>query len=92
MFTRTSRYNGVPQAIVTTPSGREIAYVRLRTIPSPPAFRVHIVAREDRIDRVAYAYFRDPEQFWRLCDANAAMRPDDLLAEIRRRLNVPMPG
>jgi hypothetical protein len=91
MFSRTSRYADVPEAVFVTGSGREIAYKRLRVIPSPEGFRVHVVAREDRLDRIAFVYFRDTEQFWRLCDANAAMRPDDLTAEPRRRLQVPLP-
>jgi hypothetical protein len=91
MFTRTSRYADVPRAVLVTPDGREIAHVRLRIITTPEAFRAHIVAREDRLDRIAFLYFRDPEQFWRLCDANASMRPDDLTAEPRRRLAVPQP-
>lgn len=91
MFSRTSRYSAVPDSVYTAASGREIAYKRLRAIPSPEAFRVHVVAREDRLDRIAFAYFRDPEQFWRLCDANAAMQPDTLTAEVRRKLQVPLP-
>ena len=33
----------------------------------------------DRLDLVAFRYFQDPEQFWRICDANGALWPDDLL-------------
>lgn len=91
MFTTTSRYANVPRAVLVTPAGREIPHLRLRIIPAPEAFRTHVVAREDRLDRMAFVYFRDPEQFWRLCDANAALRPDDLIAEPSRRLRVPLP-
>ena len=35
-------------------------------------------------------YLGDPEQFWRICDANDAMRPDDLTAEVGRRLLIPV--
>jgi hypothetical protein len=33
----------------------------------------------------------DPEQFWRICDANNAMYPPDLVAEPGQRLRVPVP-
>ena len=35
-------------------------------------------------------YLGDPEQFWRLCDANAALRPDELM-EVGRWLRITLP-
>jgi hypothetical protein len=90
VFAKTSRYADVPEAVYTDPSGREIVYKKLRLIPSPTSLQVHEVGRGERLDRIAFRYFRDPEQFWRLCDANAALRPDDLTAELGRRLRVPL--
>ena len=37
------------------------------------------------------AYLGDPEQFWRLCDANGAMRPDELTETVGRRLRITLP-
>ena len=34
---------------------------------------------------------RDPERFWRICDANQAMWPDELTAEAGRMLLIPPP-
>ncbi len=90
MFAKTSRYADVAEAVFTDARGREIVYKKLRSIPSPPTLQVHVVARGERLDRIAFRYFRDPEQFWRLCDANAALRPDELTAELGRRLRVPL--
>jgi len=33
----------------------------------------------------------DPELFWRVCDANRAMRPDELTETIGRRLRITLP-
>ena len=93
MFARGSRYETVPDATWTDASGREIVYKRLRLVPPPgPAVQGHVVARGDRLDLIAHRAYRDPEQFWRICDGNGAMRPDDLVAEVGRRLVIPLPG
>ncbi|MFL5804527.1 MAG: hypothetical protein ACJ8CR_22625 [Roseiflexaceae bacterium] len=36
-------------------------------------------------------YLDDPEQFWRICDANRAMRPDELTETVGRRLRITLP-
>ena len=45
----------------------------------------------DRLDNLAARYLGDPEQFWRLCDANGAMRPDELTQTSARRLRITLP-
>jgi hypothetical protein len=91
MFARGSRYETVADAVWVDAAGREIVYKRLRLVPPPGlAVQGHVVARGDRLDLVAFRFYRDPEQFWRLCDGNEAMRPDDLVAVPGRRLAVPL--
>ena len=34
----------------------------------------------DRLDVMAAQYLGDPELFWRICDANGAMRPEEFTA------------
>ena len=34
---------------------------------------------DDRIDLVADRYLGDPQAWWRICDANAALDPDALI-------------
>lgn len=93
MFAKGSRYETVLDAVWTDPAGREIVYKRLRVIPSPgPAVQGYLVSRGDRLDLIAFRFYRDPEQFWRICDGNTAMRPDDLVAELGRRLVIPLAG
>ena len=95
MFPVTSRYYGIEIAKYETPDGREIAYLRRRFIPavSPdaPLIAEHVVKQDERLDNITARYLGDPEQFWRLCDANNAMRPEELTDEIGRRLRIPLP-
>ncbi len=91
MFTAGSRYEQVPTIIFIDASGREIPYKALRLIPDPQLIqRVHRVMVGDRLDLLAHRYFGDPLQFWRICDANRAVRPDDLVAAPARRLRIPV--
>jgi hypothetical protein len=91
MFAPNSRYAAVPNAIYTDPNGREIPYKRLRPILDAPIQQPHGVVQGDRLDLLAFRYYDDPEQFWRICDANGALLPDDLTAEVGRRLIIPLP-
>lgn len=88
MFESGSRYAQVRDLVYDDGRGRQIPYKALRPIPASAALRVHTVVDADRLDLIADAYYDDPEQFWRVCDANRALWPDDLL-EIGRRLAIP---
>lgn len=94
MFPVTSRYNGIEIAIFKTKENKEIPYLRRRFLPEAEKFAVmaeHTVTEGDRLDNITARYLVDPEQFWRLCDANNAMRPDELTEVIGRRLKIPLP-
>ena len=49
------------------------------------------VTQGDRLDLIAYNTLGDPEQFWRICDANNAMNPVELTAEAGKTVRVPVP-
>ena len=96
MFEPTSRYAAVETAtlVVTDRDGRErvIAYKRRRIIPSyedQPTLAEHTVGEGDRLDNVTARYLGDPTQFWRLCDANVVLRPDEL-EEVGRVIRIAM--
>ena len=96
MFTQTSRYYSLETATLSTTDGRESVYLRRRFLPDGARAVVlteHVIAQGDRLDNITARYLGDPEQFWLICDANNAMRPDDLTAEseIGRRLPIPLP-
>ncbi|HZT57821.1 MAG TPA: LysM domain-containing protein, partial [Pyrinomonadaceae bacterium] len=50
----------------------------------------HTVTQGERLDQIAAQYLGDPEQFWRICDANGALRPEELL-ETGRRVRLTLP-
>ena len=72
---------------VTTLGGRSRGVRRL--IPDPAALQTHQVAAGDRLDLIAFRFYQDPEQYWRICDANRALLPEDLTREVGRRLRIP---
>jgi len=93
-FPPNSRYHGVAIATASGPGGRTVVYLRRRFVPPPERFVVlqeHTVAQGDRLDNLAARYLGDPEQFWRLCDANAAIRPQELTETIGRQIRITLP-
>ena len=93
MFDPGSRYFELEDAVFTMPDGRAVPYKRRRFVPPPAAHEtlaVEPVAAADRLDLIAARTLGDPEQFWRICDANGALDPDELI-EPGRRLRIPVP-
>jgi len=93
-FPPTSRYHGIDTATMETVEGKTIGYLRRRFVPSPERFSLlqeHTVTQGERLDNIASQYLGDPEQFWRLCDANNVMRPDELTETIGRRIRITLP-
>ena len=91
----TSRYAAVGTAKLETAEGKTIIYLRRRFVPQPEIFallREHTVTQGDRLDNVTAQHLGDPEQFWRVCDANRALRPDELTETIGRRLRITLPA
>jgi hypothetical protein len=93
-FPPSSRYNRTPLASFTMPDGTEVAYLRRRFVPPPENFALlqyHTVTEGERLDHIAAKYFADPEQFWRLCDANGAVRPNELIEPVGRQVRITLP-
>ena len=93
LFAPTSRYYGLD---ITTflQQGRPVAYVLRRFVPPPERFQLlqqHTVMQGERLDNIAAQYLGDPTLFWRLCDANRAMRPWELVETVGRKLRITMP-
>lgn len=94
MFDTTSRYYTLETATHTTPDGREITYVHrrfLRQGENLPLLVEVTVTDGDRLDLITARTLGDPEQFWRVADANNAMNPFDLTAEPGQTLRVAVP-
>ena len=93
LFGSTSRYYGIDiESIVQ--DGRLIAYIKRRLVPPSSRFQLlqeHTVTQGERLDNIAAQNLGDPTLFWRLCDANNAMRPGELTETIGRKLRITMP-
>lgn len=81
MFFKGSRYEKVPEATLTDAAGRVVRYKTTRFIVDPRAIVGHRVLASERLDHIAWQHFRDAERFWRICDANRALWPAELLEE-----------
>jgi hypothetical protein len=93
-FPATSRYHGIETSRLVRPDGTVVVYLRRRIVPPPERFALlveHTVQDGERLDTIAAQYFDDPEAFWRICDANNAVVPDELTATPGRRLRITLP-
>ncbi len=92
-FQPTSRYFSIGTATYKMQDGRLIRYVRRRFLPPLDRFillQEHLVTQGDRLDNLAARYLGDPEQFWRVCDANSILEPEEL-EEIGRSIRITLP-
>jgi hypothetical protein len=94
-FPPSSRYCDTEVAQLRLADGRTVVYLRRRFVPQPESFallREHTVRDGDRLDQVAAKHLGDPEQFWRIADANGAVAPEQLTDEVGRRLRITLPA
>jgi hypothetical protein len=94
LYPPNSRYFGVDTAQLETAGGRTVTFLRRRFVPPPERFQMvkeHEVQQGERLDLIAAKEIGDPLLFWRICDANRAIRPDDLIETAGRRLRITLP-
>jgi hypothetical protein len=90
----TSRYFGIELVRLQTDSGDTLVYLRRRFVPPAERFDLLVevaIVQGDRLDNLTAKYLGDPEQFWRLCDANNALQPAELTDTVGRRIRITMP-
>lgn len=93
LFSINSRYHAIETAKWRDSGDREVIYLRRRFIPMPKesAFQIdHVVNQNERLDMITARYLGNPEQFWRVCDMNKAMKPEEMTSTIGRRLHIAM--
>ena len=95
-FPADSRYNGSTTLSYISAAGQSVTYLARRFVPQPGAPNYttvsrHTVKQGDRLDLVAANYLGDPLLFWLICDANGAIRPDELVETPGKLLNITMP-
>ena len=92
MLEHDSRYYNLETATFQGEDGSVISYKRRRFLPQPNHLKSSeeiIVTDGDRLDLIAARTFGDPEQFWRISDANNEMNPLALTDKIGRKLRIP---
>ena len=94
MFDAKSRYASLPVADYVDAHGETIRYVRRRFLPhghEQPLLAEVTVQPADRLDLLTARTLGDPEQAWRVCDANDAMNPLELFDECEGTVRVALP-
>ncbi len=94
-FPANSRYQNVDTTKLVLPDGSEIVYLKRRFLSALDSLSVmqrYTVTEGDRLGNIAAKLVGDPEQFWRICDANNGMRPDELTEVVGRMLNIAYPA
>jgi nucleoid-associated protein YgaU len=94
LFGPMSRYFGLDTLTYVTPQGTTIVYVQRRFLPPSEHFQLiqqHTVTQGERLDNIAAQYLGDPTLFWRLCDANNTLNPDELTETIGRTIDITLP-
>src|SRR4051812_3557608 len=92
-FPTNSRYYGSSTLTYVSPQGEAVSYLQRRFVPQPGApnyatVAQHTVTQGDRMDLLAAKYLGDPLMFWLICDANGAIRPDELTETTGVVLNI----
>ena len=98
MFDPASRYYKTEIATITVTDSdgqpREVRYVKRRFIPPTDGLITvveHTVVQGDRLDNIAARYLGDPTQFWRICDANNVIEPNELTDTAGRVIQIALP-
>ena len=79
MIDRRSRYTHTPVLTADDGRGGTEQVLDLRETPATAAVLRIVATDADRLDLLAYRYYRDPTRFWRICDATAELDPFDVL-------------
>lgn len=70
MFAKGSRYRTLPDIVTLDAEGRCLQSKDLRLTPRVSGTFLHTVESIDRLDHLAYKYYKQPRKWWRICDAN----------------------
>ena len=94
MFEEKSRYYGCEDATFESEGSEVLTYKKRRFLPqgqSMSALAEVPVLGGDRLDVLAARHIGDPEQYWRICDANNVMHPLEITAEPGRIIRIASP-
>jgi hypothetical protein len=80
MIDRKSRYKATPVLIVVDVRGETHPLLDLRATPATTPVLSVTPTDSDRLDHLAFRFYRDPTRFWRICDAASELDPFDVVA------------
>lgn len=86
-----SRYASTPVFTVTDRGKTYVLFVP-RAVPPTPAVTSCRSTVADRPDLVAFRYFREPERWWRIADANGVTDPNDSFRAPGTVVRIPVNG
>jgi hypothetical protein len=72
---KTSRYANAPSFTVVDGTGRTLQGVELRDIPPTDGTFSALPSPADRLDLLAFKFYRDARRFWRIADAADELDP-----------------
>ena len=90
-FPENSRYHGVEVATLEEPGAEPVVYLKRRLVPDARRYSViseHVVVEGDRVDNLAAQHLGDPQLYWRLCDANTVMHPEQLTERVGETVRI----
>ncbi len=62
--------------------GRPVVSKTIRLLPGVTGTFFHTIEEGDRLDHLAYKYYKEPTRWWRICDANPEfMSPQALIGK-----------
>lgn len=76
---RKSRYAKTEVVEWTDDSGETVKLYSARLAPETGGSFGLPIDDQDRLDLIAWRFYRDPTRFWRLCDASEQLDPCDVL-------------
>jgi hypothetical protein len=84
MFSSISRYRRIPDVVTIDSAGQAVTSKDFRLVPAIDATFRHTVVDVDRLDHLAFKYYEQPRDWWRILDANPEfLSPDALLGSDR---------
>jgi hypothetical protein len=96
MPSRISRYRKLPDVVIPDARGRARRSKDLRVFVPAAGALLHTVEGADRLDHLAFKYYRQPRKWWRICDGNPEVfSPQALLGKeplLTARFSLTVPG
>lgn len=78
MFSPNSRYAALTPYTVRDRRDRLVSVVPVPPAPPEQLLGYHVLRQGQRLDHLAYKYLNDATTYWRVCELNDVMYPEQL--------------